>query len=48
MFGTDWPVCQVAASYQQVISITEDYFSSFSVSEQQDFFRNNAIKFYQL
>jgi L-fuconolactonase len=48
MFGSDWPVCQVSASYQQVLSIPHNYFSCFSQSEQNDIFGNNAIKFYQL
>ena len=48
MFGSDWPVCLVAASYPQVIAIVEQYFASFSITEQQDIFGNNASKFYQL
>ena len=48
MFGSDWPVCLVAASYAEVLGIVQDYFSSFSKGEQENFFRNNAIKFYNL
>jgi len=48
LFGSDWPVCQVAASYQQMIGIVEDYFSSFSTEEKNQFFNQNAIKFYNL
>jgi L-fuconolactonase len=48
MFGSDWPVCLVAASYQQTMEIVINYFSSFSHSEKQDFFALNAIKFYNL
>ena len=48
LYGSDWPVCLVAASYQQVFSIVKDYFSSFSTDEQDAFFGGNAIKFYNL
>jgi len=48
MFGSDWPVCLVAASYEQMLGIVGEYFSSFSETEQQMFFGQNAIKFYNL
>lgn len=48
MYGSDWPVCLVAASYQQVLQIVKDYFSGFSEAEQAAFFGGNAIKFYNL
>lgn len=48
MFGSDWPVCLLAATYDQVKDITEDYFYSFTTSEQADFFGNNAKFFYHL
>jgi len=48
MFGSDWPVCLVAASYAQVKQIVADYFSAFSETEQTAFFGGNAIKFYKL
>jgi L-fuconolactonase len=48
MFGSDWPVCLVAASYQQTMEIVSNYFSSFTETEQQDFFGLNAINFYNL
>lgn len=48
MFGSDWPVCLVAASYQQMLSIVTDYFSSFTENEQANFFGLNAIQFYNL
>ncbi len=48
MYGSDWPVCQVAGNYQQVLSIVEHFFASFSETEQQDFFGNNATRFYRL
>lgn len=48
MFGSDWPVCLVAASYSQMLGIVEDYFASFSKDEQEKFFGVNAMKFYNL
>jgi len=48
MFGSDWPVCKVAAGYEQVVAIVKDYFSAFSKAEQEKFFGENALKFYNI
>jgi L-fuconolactonase len=48
LYGSDWPVCLVAASYQQTKGVVDDYFASFSEAEQGDFFGTNAGNFYQL
>jgi L-fuconolactonase len=48
MFGSDWPVCLLAANYTGVADIVKNYFSSFSQNEQDKFFGHNAIKFYNL
>lgn len=48
MFGSDWPVCQVAASYEEVTGIVKAYFSRFSAREQAQFFELNAVHFYGL
>ena len=48
MFGSDWPVCLVAATYPQVIGIVKKYFSNFSKNEQALFFGENCRKFYGL
>jgi L-fuconolactonase len=48
MFGSDWPVCLVAATYSQVVNIPARYFFSFSGEEQDKFFGGNAIQFYNL
>lgn len=48
MFGSDWPVCLVAASYEEMMAIVQDYFSSFSTHEQNLFFGGNATEFYGL
>jgi len=48
MFGSDWPVCLVAASYEQWYELLKAYFSRFSATEQAAFFGGNAIQFYNL
>jgi L-fucono-1,5-lactonase len=48
MFGSDWPVCLLAASYPQVVKIISDYTASFSEAEKSKIFGGNAIRFYGL
>jgi L-fuconolactonase len=48
MFGSDWPVCLLAASYQETVNIVHRYFSKFTLDEQEKFWRKNAIDFYHL
>jgi L-fuconolactonase len=48
VYGSDWPVCLVAASYGAMLGIVEDYFSSFSADEKEAIFGGNAVRFYQL
>ena len=48
MYGSDWPVCLGAASYENVLGIVREYFSKFSKDEQQKFFGSNAAHFYNL
>jgi len=48
MYGSDWPVCQLAATYSQQYEIVEDYFSQFEKEIQDKFFGENAIQFYNL
>ena len=48
MFGSDWPVCLLAASYGKMLDIVKDYFSSFSKEDREKFFGGNAINFYNL
>ena len=48
MYGSDWPVCLVAASYTNMLNIVKDYFAPFSTTEQDNFFGNNAASFYKL
>ena len=48
MFGSDWPVSLLAASYEQSSAIVQDYFSKFSKEDQDKIWGGNAIKFYNL
>jgi L-fuconolactonase len=48
VFGSDWPVCLVAAEYAQVVRIVEDYFAGFSADERAALFGGNAKEFYGL
>lgn len=48
MFGSDWPVCLLAGSYERVYALAADYFAQFSGEAQEKFFGGNAAKFYRL
>jgi L-fuconolactonase len=48
IYGSDWPVCLVASSYQQQLSIVNDYLHSFSESEMKKVMGINAQNFYNL
>ena len=48
MFGSDWPVCRVAATYGQLLDITDAYVAKLSENEQDKFYGDNAVKFYGL
>lgn len=48
MYGSDWPVCLVAAEYEQVFRIVDDYFAAFTAEEKAGFFGGNAVRFYHL
>lgn len=46
MFGSDWPVCLLAASYGEVRDIVENYVCNLSQAEKQKIFGLNATRFY--
>jgi len=48
MFGSDWPVCLLAGSYQQVKQLIEDYVGRHAARERAKIFGANAIRFYGL
>ncbi|GGF29077.1 amidohydrolase family protein [Echinicola rosea] len=48
MFGSDWPVAQVAAEYPLNVSIIKDYIQHLSLNEQADIMGNTASAFYNI
>ncbi len=48
MYGSDWPVCLVAASYEEQLNIVQSYFSRLSNNERDLIFGENAVRFYKL
>ena len=48
MFGSDWPVCLLAGSYQQVFDALKYCIVDLSDSEQDQILGKTAIDFYQL
>ena len=46
MYGSDWPVCELAGSYEQVIGAAREVLSSLSVDEQAMVFGGTAKQFY--
>ncbi|GAB3703763.1 amidohydrolase family protein [Spirosoma flavus] len=48
MFGSDWPVCLVAANYTQMKNIVEDYVAPWGDEVRAKVFGGNATLFYKL
>jgi L-fuconolactonase len=49
MFGSDWPVCTLAGSYEQTLQIFESFILKYlTLPEIEDVFYSNAVKFYKL
>lgn len=48
MYGSDWPVCLLAASYAQQFEIVSKYVSQLSPSEKKCVMGENAKRFYNL
>ncbi len=48
MFGSDWPVCLLKTPYKRWLSVACELVKPLSLTEQNDFFSNNAIHQYQL
>lgn len=48
MFGSDWPVCELAASYEQVARATEELTADLSEPERADVFGATASRVYGL
>ncbi len=48
MYGSDWPVCLLAADYAQVFDIAHDFVATLSEEEQRKIMGQNAVGFYGL
>lgn len=48
MFGSDWPVLNVASNYTEVVKTLEDYMAQLPVENQNKIWYENAISFYKL
>jgi L-fuconolactonase len=46
MFGSDWPVCLVAAGYSEVVDVVEEVASKLSRTEREAIFGGTASRFY--
>ena len=46
MFGSDWPVCTLSGSYQQVVDLAAGYVAHLSEDEQTAVFGETAARFY--
>ena len=48
LFGSDWPVCLLAANYKKVYDLIFDYLDNHSIETKAQIFGLNAIKIYNL
>ncbi len=48
MFGSDWPVCLLAAEYAEVAELAQDFLARLSFSEQAEVWGGTATRFYRL
>lgn len=48
MFGGDWPVCTLAATYKQWVEALKSIVAARPVDAQKKLFHDNAVKFYGL
>ena len=48
MWGSDWPVCLLASSYERWLETAESWVRDWSSEQREAFFGGNARKFYGL
>lgn len=48
LFGSDWPVCLLAADYREQLDIIKSHINKFSTTDRAKIMGNNAIRFYNL
>jgi len=48
MYGSDWPVCLMAGSYERMFGLVDDYTRQLTDSARKKFFGGNATRFYRI
>ena len=48
LLGSDWPVCNLAAEYEQVLDIPRQYFRDLDPDDKEKIFRLNCMECYEL
>src|SRR6266850_629625 len=48
LYGSDWPVCLLSGSYEQVYRLTHDYVQKHAAKAEAKIFGDNAIRAYRL
>lgn len=48
MFGSDWPVCRLAATYAEVIAVARELTAGLGPAERHDVFTGTAVRTYDL
>lgn len=48
IFGSDWPVCLLAATYERVLDAFQKLLAQLNEEERQRIFFDNAVEFYRL
>ncbi|MFD9408608.1 amidohydrolase family protein [Streptomyces sp. NPDC059989] len=48
MFGSDWPVCRLAATYAEVVAAADEMTAELSPAERRDVFTGTAVRTYGL
>jgi L-fuconolactonase len=46
MWGSDWPVCLLAGSYERVLRVVEDYTKGLTAAQRDGIFGGNCARFY--
>jgi L-fuconolactonase len=48
MYGSDWPVCLLAGSYERMFGLVDDYTRQLTHPAREKFFGGNAARFYRI
>ena len=48
MFGSDWPVCLLAATYERVLDAFQNLLANLSENDRERIFSKNAAQFYRI